>query len=177
MTPEQFWEEDSDENPPPLTGDGVALVERLLGVTLPSAYLDLLRVQNGGTTRGWECPWPDGGDGETEDDLTEYVGELHGVPSLSPDAAAALTPIGLAAITKGVYGTVLVTPYMTREWELPPKQVLLAGDGHTWLSLDYRDGSEPKVVYLQDDGDDFGTTVLAESFEAFLAKLVRAADD
>ena len=177
MAPEQFWEEDSAENPPPLTDAGVALAERLLGVTLPAAYLDLLRVKNGGTTRGWECPWPTEEDAAADDDLTEYVGELHGVPNLSAEAAAALTLEGLAADTAGVDGTILVTLYMTREWELPPKQVLLAGDGHTWLSLDYRDGPEPKVVFLQDDGDDFGTTLLADSFGAFLAKLVLAADD
>ena len=179
MTPEHFWEEDSDEDPPPLTDDGVALAERLLGVTLPAAYLDLLRVKNGGTTRGWEFPRPaeQAEAADDEDDLTEYVGELHGVPNLPADAAGLMTPEGLAADTGGVYGTVLVTPYMTREWELPPKQVLLAGDGHTWLSLDYRESADPRVVILQQDLDDYGTTVLAESFGVFLTKLVLSAHD
>lgn len=41
----------------------------------------------------------------------------------------------------------LDTEYMTQEWDLPPKQVLLSGDGHYWITLDYRNGPEPSVAW------------------------------
>ena len=169
VTPAEFWSErDEDETTlPPLTPDGVAAAERILNVTLPPGYIDLLRVRNGGETRGWECPMQEG-------DWAEYVGELLGVPT--PTDADSVTWASLEH-DPNLRFSVLVTPYMTREWQLPPRQVLLAGDGHTWLSLDYRESDDPRVIYLQDDGDDFSVSVLADTFEQFLAKLRPGDDD
>jgi hypothetical protein len=48
----------------------------------------------------------------------------------------------------------LDTEYMTQEWELPPKQVLLSGDGHYWITLDYRNGPEPSVAWSDVDWDE-----------------------
>ena len=64
---------------------------------------------------------------------------------------------------------VLQTEYMTREWGLPPRQVLLTGDGHWWITLDFRAGEVPSVAWLYVDlGQDFH---VAPSFAAFLAGL------
>lgn len=176
ITPAEFWSDEPEgegEAPPPLTAEGVAATERALGVRLPAAYLDLLRVRNGGATRGWECPVEDG-----DVQWAEEVFELFGVPPLSAEQAAALDGPALAeTISDDVHGSILVTPYMTREWKLPPRQALLSGDGHTWLSLDYRAGEDPKVVFLQDDGWEFSVSVLAESFDQFLAKLRPAEEE
>jgi hypothetical protein len=43
---------------------------------------------------------------------------------------------------------ILLTEYLTKEWGLPTRQVLLAGDGYTWVSLDYRDTHRPSVIWL-----------------------------
>ena len=59
---------------------------------------------------------------------------------------------------------------MTREWGLPPRQVLLTGDGHWWISLDYRAGDVPSVAWLAiDHGQDIQ---VAPSFAAFLDGLL-----
>ncbi|MFH5804818.1 SMI1/KNR4 family protein [Alienimonas sp. DA493] len=166
MTPAEFWADRPDESSPSLTDAGVALVERVLGVKLPAAYLDLLRYRNGGETRGWECSV------EGEEGWDEFVGELFGVPSLTEDEAASIDTAALDEnISTEIHGSVLVTPYMTREWQLPPRQVLLSGDGHTWLSLDYRESEDPAVVFLQDDGLEFAISELAGSFDEFLSRL------
>ncbi|TMB11749.1 MAG: SMI1/KNR4 family protein [Deltaproteobacteria bacterium] len=58
---------------------------------------------------------------------------------------------------------------MTREWGLPPRQLLLAGDGHWWISLDYRQRNDPEVWWL-DTGIDDGLR-LAPNFDDFLSGL------
>lgn len=66
--------------------------------------------------------------------------------------------------------SIMATDYMTEEWGLPPSQILLAGDGHTWISLDYRTGPVPKVTWIDVECEE--ELVLADSFSAFLAALV-----
>jgi hypothetical protein len=58
---------------------------------------------------------------------------------------------------------------MTREWGLPPRQLLLARDGHWWISLDYRQPNDPEVCWLE-TGVDEGL-LLAQSFDDFLSSL------
>jgi hypothetical protein len=66
----------------------------------------------------------------------------------------------------------LLTEYITKEWGLPPRQVLLAGDGHYWVTLDYRCGAEPSVGWIDTEcGEDMQ---IAPSFDVFLAGLVPA---
>ncbi|WP_425558975.1 SMI1/KNR4 family protein [Kutzneria kofuensis] len=43
-----FWGDGTYDVQPPLTDEDVREAEALLGVTLPAALLDLLRIQNGG---------------------------------------------------------------------------------------------------------------------------------
>jgi hypothetical protein len=60
---------------------------------------------------------------------------------------------------------------MTSEWDLPSDLVLLCGDGHIWIALDYRGGTpEPQVVFLDVDSH---STPLAATFDVFVSKLVR----
>ena len=61
------------------------------------------------------------------------------------------------------------TEYMTREWGLPPRQLLLAGDGHWWISLDYRQRNDPEVWWLDTAIDD--GLRLAPNFDDFLSGL------
>lgn len=65
---------------------------------------------------------------------------------------------------------VLTSSEMIEVWGLPPKQVLLMGEGHWWLSLDYRNSKQPRVVYL--DVDERREVIVGESFDDFLAALL-----
>jgi hypothetical protein len=151
IDPAAFWLFDRERNVP-LTDDLLEHAERVLGVKLPASYVRLLRAHNGGYTRGFVIPtvqpttWAD-------DHVT--ISELFGISAAPP-------PVGAHNI--------LDSAYMTDEWELPPKQVLLAGDGHYWITLDYRRGEVPAVTWLDvEAGED---VQLAATFDEFLAQLL-----
>lgn len=151
IDPRAFWGTDWDRNPP-LTSAMIAEIESAFRLRLPARYLELLRIQNGGYTRGFvfathqRTSW-------AEDHVP--VSELAGIgPRIS-------APIGLHNLWN--------TEYMTREWGLPPRQLLLAGDGHWWISLDYRQGNDPKVWWLDTTVDE--GLRLASSFDDFLSGL------
>jgi hypothetical protein len=59
------------------------------------------------------------------------------------------------------------------EWGVPERLVPLTGDGHTWIALDYRDGDEPSVTYVDVELD--REQPLAPTLRAFLEGL--GADD
>ncbi len=65
-------------------------------------------------------------------------------------------------------------PYLRSEWDVPDWAVMLDGDGHTWVALDYRVTGDPAAVWIEVIGTEDGqpTVVpLAPSFDAFLAGL------
>jgi hypothetical protein len=132
---DQFWDLDH-YNHPQLTDDMVVYAERQLGVRLPVEYISLLRHQNGGYTKGFGYPmrqrttW-------AEDHVP--LNELFGIVTV-PERNTALN--------------ILDTPYLTEEWELPPHQVLLSGDGHWWVTLDYRNGEVPSVAWIDVESDE-----------------------
>lgn len=111
IAPDKFWRSNY-YNHPPLTDVMVAVAKRELGVQLPAEYIGLLRIQNGGYTHGFRYPmtrrttWAD--DHVSLNDLAGIVTD-----------AKVITPLNI-----------FETAYMTEEWGLPPRQVLLSGDGH-----------------------------------------------
>ena len=154
MDTRSFWGS-NHYNHPPLTEEMIAKAEEILGVKLPSGLIALLKIQNGGYTSGFAHPmkqrttWAE--DHVPLDDLAGIV--------LDPEHETAQN--------------LLKTEYMTEEWGLPEKQVLLSGDGHYWITLDYRHGSEPSVAWIDVEcGEDMQ---IAKSFDDFLAGLVPAA--
>jgi hypothetical protein len=156
IDPNEFWADDWDKNP--ATSEAIIQrVEATLGVAIPAEYLALLKIQNGGYTRGFVFPtrqrtsW-------AEDHVA--LDELNGIGRYEP------LPSGLHNIYNSTY--------MIAEWDLPPSQVLLAGDGHWWISLDYRSRGAPSVRWLDvDSGEDLE---LAPTFGAFFAGLQPAAN-
>jgi hypothetical protein len=155
IDPHAFWGA-NHYNHPPLTDEMVVQAEARLGVRLPQELIDLLRIQNGGYTQGFAHPmqqkttWAE--DHVPLDDLAGIV--------LDPQHETAQN--------------LLDTGYMTQEWGLPPHQVLLSGDGHYWITLDYRNGPDPSVAWIDVEcGEDMQ---VAGSFAAFLAGLVPASD-
>ena len=150
---------------PPLTPEWEAQAQRELGVKLPEDLVYLLRIQNGGTVADeWSaCP----------SDFYSGGGE---VPFE--------TVMGLApASDAGGPMTMLDTAYLVQEWEMPSPIVLLDGDGHCWVALDYRacgpDG-EPSVVWIDNERDperQLAELQLAPSFRAFIEMLKPPDDD
>jgi hypothetical protein len=148
-----FWGDDTRLVLPPLTDESVREAEALLGVTLPSSLLDLLRVRNGGLV----------------------ADEWSAFPTVEPTSWSAdhvpfdhLLGIGQS---DGVI-SLLDTPYLVEEWGLPSPIVLLSGDGHYWIGLDYRRHGprhEPSVTWFDAD---FGTELsLAADFRSFVEGL------
>jgi hypothetical protein len=68
--------------------------------------------------------------------------------------------------------SLLSTPYLIEEWRLPSSIVVIEGDGHYWVALDYREcgpTGEPAVIRLQiDDNVD---ARLAPDFRSFVTGL------
>lgn len=151
IAPGEFWGANYYGNPP-LTDEAISIAERQLGVRLPKEFIELLREQNGGYTSGFAFP-------------------TNQCPSWASDHVSLdeLAGIVVDPAHKGVHN-ILLTDYMTHEWGLPPRQVLLAGDGHWWITLDYRASSEPVVTWIDTEVDQ--DVVLAPSFAAFLDGLV-----
>jgi hypothetical protein len=147
------WADDMPADNPPLTADMVRHAETLLGVRLPPEYLALLKQRNGG-----------------------YFEEVYAFPtrpnSWSSEGLVPFTDlngIGVPAEEPGGLN-ILDRDYLAEEWGLPPKQVLLTGEGHWWITLDYRRGPVPQVSWIAGDaGEDF---VLADSFADFLTGLI-----
>lgn len=151
VSPFEFWGANYYKHPP-LTNEMVAVAEARLGVSLPPEYIALLRIQNGGYTKGFAFPmtrpttWAE--DHVPVDDLAGIVTD--------PNHETAMN--------------VLDTACLTEEWGLPPRQVLLTGDGHWWITLDYRKGRVPTVTWIDVEcGEDIQ---VAPSFAAFLEGLV-----
>ena len=139
---------------PPLTQDMVAVAERELGVTLPDDLLRLLRIQNGGVVaQAYDaCP--------TE---PNFYADDH-VPF---DHLFGLGPTGDAETI-----TMLDTAYLVQEWDLPTPVVLLSGQGHYWVALDYRTSGpngEPVVTWVHNEMEH--ELRLAPNFRTFVERL------
>jgi hypothetical protein len=145
-----FWGDGTYDVQPPLTNEDVREAEDLLGVTLPAALLDLLRVQNGGIVACGRRRYPTSAP-------TSWAGDH--VPLID------LMGIGH---TRGV-ASLLDAPDLIEEWGLPDGVVPLSGDGHCWIALDYRRCAEPSVTWL--DTDRHTELALAPDFRSFVEGL------
>jgi len=141
---------------PPLTPQRVTAAERLLGVTLPAELLTLLRVRNGGVVaEEWDaCP------AEPNSWAPDHVPFEH-IHGAGPAGEDGLLTLGDNA-------------YLVDEWDLPTGVVLLSGDGHSWVALDYRAPGEPSVTWL--DADRGTDLALAPTFRAFVESLTTSED-
>ncbi|WP_051314881.1 SMI1/KNR4 family protein [Alteribacter aurantiacus] len=144
----KIWDKDihSEYKLSSLTSEDIEKAEKHLQVQLPKAYIALLEEQNGGALRYNAIPSP----------KPTVWGENH------------VTTTYLKGIGKGtgLYENV----YLLQEWGLPEGLLLLNGDGHTWLALDYRERfGEPTVIYTEVDSD--FVVKVADTFDDFLSAL------
>ena len=141
----------------PLTPELLARVEQALGYKLPVAYVELMKLQNGGIP----------------------VRTRHRTSERTTWAKDHI------AIT-GIFGIGETKPYSLRgemgsefwmeEWGYPEIGVYFAdcpSAGHHMLCLDYREcgpHGEPRVVHVDQEWD-YKITIVAPSFEAFIRGL------
>ncbi|MFQ6328288.1 SMI1/KNR4 family protein [Nocardia sp. CWNU-33] len=146
-----FWRYPTDDDHVALTDAAIRDAEEKLGVRLPTSLLRLLRVRNGGIVSDRWDAFPVEGSGWSEHYACfDYLNGIRDEDDF----------------------TLLDTPDMVQEWELPAPVVLLHGDGHWWVALDYRacgPTGEPSVVEIDSDGPE--VVYLASDFESFVEGL------
>lgn len=148
-----IWREGTDEyRLEPLTEEKVQKAEKELGVKLPDSYINLLKEQNGGYIHHDAHPASTPNSWADDHVSVEYImgiGEENGI---------------------------LESGYYIEEWDLPAGVVLISGDGHSWIALDYRSTKEnPPVIFIDPDQDQIFE--LAPDFGTFLSQLTSWEDD
>ncbi|MGV2914411.1 SMI1/KNR4 family protein [Bacillus safensis] len=146
-----FWEIDEEGyyTLKKITAEEVAKAEKKLGVTLPDTYKKLILEQNGGYTVHNAFP-------------TTHSN------SWAQDHIQFNHLLGIAE-DEGI----MDSAYLIKEWELPEGLVLINGDGHTWVAMDYRKTKENPAIHYFDVEmeEDFK---LADSFDEFIEGLYTA---
>ena len=129
----------------PVTLEDIEKVENLLSIHLPASYKEIILEQNGGTIAVNAYPSPRKtvwGD-FVKVEAIRGIGEKNGI---------------------------LESDYFINEWDLPKDLLLLDGDGHSWIGLDYRQkNANPPVVYIDTQRDQLFE--LAPNFDVFLSGL------
>ena len=173
VVPHDLWaNEDCSEEAlrcyvaPPLNQAMIAGVQAALGgLSLPQAYVELARQQNGGLLqrRYFVLPYSAS---ELEAQLAQgQEPEFSYVTLTNIFGIGATTPWSLC----GEFGTA----FMVSKWGYPNLGAVIAGCsdfGHSMVWLDYQGSSEPSVVLVQKDLE-FHKRELAPSFADFIAQL------
>lgn len=146
-----FWEIDEEGyyTLKKITAEEIAKAEDKLGVTLPDTYKKLILKQNGGYIV--HNAFPTTHSNSWAEDHIQF-NHLLGI-----------------AEDEGIMDSV----YLIKEWELPEGLVLINGDGHTWVAMDYRKTKENPAIHYFDVEmeEDFK---LADSFDEFIQGLYTA---
>ena len=158
---QHFWQDSAYDaeayTEPPPSDELIARVEADLGYRLPAFYVALMRTRNGGVPVNTCFP------------TTEATGWA--------DDHIAITSISYEKLWS--LGGDLGSQFMIEEWEYPAIGVVVAdcpSAGHDLVMLDYRacgPTGEPRVVHI-DQENEYHTTLLAPSFEAFVRGLLPA---
>lgn len=145
---------------PAATDAQIAHAESELGITLPAAYKQVLRYQDGGYLR-----------------LTQF--ELTFDPPENSYARRLYNVKALPSVRHDDYDNIMrQTETLRDEWEAPEGYYPLFGDGHWWCCLDYRSGgphAEPIITHIDlaevDPNEPPQEVAIAPSFAALLAGL------
>ena len=142
-----FWLADEDDSYllKPIKKKDIVQAEKKLGIELPDLYKKLIKEQNGGYIQRTVFPI------EFSTSSVENYIDIYSIYGICEEG-------------------ILNSSYLIKEWGLPNDLVLLDGDGHTWVALDYRGKtSEPSIVYI--DVEEEVEFQLARSFKEFIAGL------
>lgn len=156
-----FWEQSDYANKEymgeNLTDELLAAIEGELGYKLPGAYVELIKVQNGGI--------PVNTNHRTQE-----------ATSWSADHIAIAGIYGINKSKRYSLGGEFGSQFWIEMWEYPPIGVYFCdcpSAGHDMICLDYRlcgPQGEPQVVHV-DQEFDFKITFVAENFERFIRGL------
>ncbi|GAE26667.1 hypothetical protein JCM9140_2752 [Halalkalibacter wakoensis JCM 9140] len=146
---EKIWQENIDFGRlDELTDKIIELAEDKLRVELPKSYTSILGQQNGG--------------------YIIYNAYPTNVPTLWADDHVKVDHI--FGIGTGKEKGILESDYLIQEWGLPNDLVIISGDGHSWIALDYRAcKANPPVILIEPETDVI--IELARSFDTFLERL------
>jgi len=143
------WKRD-EENSNVLNPIGISRikeVEQQLDVLLPTLYVEMILEQNGGEIIYNACPSP--------------VPTVWGEDFVKVDSIMGIEEDG----------GILVSDQYINEWDMPKNLILLNGDGHTWIALDYRKNKEiPPVIFIDNEREQI--IELALNFESFIKKII-----
>ena len=151
---DDFFDDDAEGECPPLKPAMVRAAEKSLGYRLPAAYVDLLKVRNGGYLKRSFFP------------TTKC-------PRWAEDHVAFDNIMGIG---KEGIDDELGSKYLIAEWDYPDVGVVISSDGHTAFMLDYskcgKEG-EPRVIWIdvETGGKGPNVVVLAPDFATYLKKL------
>lgn len=146
-----FWEIDDEGyyTLKKITAEEVAKAEKKLGITLPDTYKKLILEQNGGYIVHNAFPTT-----HSNSWAEDYIQFNH--------------LLGIAE-DEGI----MDSAYLIKEWGLPEGLVLINGDGHTWVAMDYRKTKENPAIHYFDVEMEEGFK-LADSFDEFIQGLYTA---
>jgi hypothetical protein len=157
-----FWKGKKPLAETPLTAGLVKEVQKRLGYTLPQAYVELMKVQNGGTPRN--CAYPTKGRASREASHV-WIRQIYGIGYKT---------------SRSLCGS-MGSAFWMREWGYPPIGVYFAdcpSAGHDMLCLDYRacgPTGEPAVVHVAQESK-YKITPVAPDFASFIRGLVSEDD-
>ena len=128
----------------------VELFEKENGVKLPKEYINYA-----GTNDSWVVKLPPYNSDTTQYYFGEGFYEIGKFMSLEPDEGSSIFDNAMRI----------------QSWDLPRRIVLIEGDGHTWLALDYRKSKdEPKVIVIESSASN--SLEVANSFTEFVQLLL-----
>ncbi|MBI1630827.1 SMI1/KNR4 family protein [Bacillus safensis] len=124
----------------------ISKAEKKLGVTLPDTYKKLILEQNGGYTIHNAFPTT-----HSNSWAEDHIQFNHLLGTAEDEG-------------------IMDSAYLIKEWELPEGLVLISGDGHTWVAMDYRKTKKNPAIHYFDVEmeEDFK---LADSFDEFVERL------
>lgn len=129
-----------------LRASDIEEAEKFFNVKLPVEYINILQEQNGGYIIFNSHPSP--------------------VPTSWSENSVNIDFIMGISKKAGVFET----PYLIKEWDLPIGIIVISGDGHAFIALDYRENNfDPKVIYI--DIDMAQVVTIANNFKVFLNNL------
>ncbi|MDX5483664.1 SMI1/KNR4 family protein [Bacillus pumilus] len=144
----KFWANQTDDpyTLKKISEKDILKTEKKLGVKLPQEYKNLVLEQNGG-----------------------YL-ECNAFPTDRPTSWAEDHIQFDHLLGIGKKEGILESDYLIKEWGLPKDIILISGDGHSWVALDYRNTIENPPVHFFDleTEEDFK---IADSFNEFISKL------
>lgn len=147
-----FWD-NADQPNPILTDEMVKRAEENLNVKLPDLFIELLKIRNGGYTKGFVFPMYEK---TSWSDNHVPFDEMFGIDFSN---------------TIESQQSIMDSPYLTEEWGLPEKQVIISGDGHWWITLDYRiNDHSPTVAWIDTEMEQ--DIQLVGSFHEFMNALI-----